>query len=324
MGNIMNPKYPIYIISKGRADSRLTSRTLEQMKVPYRIVVESSEYDDYAAVIDPKKILVPPDDFRENPQWARKDEAGLVGGGIPVRNWVWDHATAEGHDRHWILDDNIRHFYRLNNNTKYRVMTGACFTACEDFTDRYENVVMSGMNYMYFCPSHLKRPPYYLNTRVYSCILLSNKIPHRWRGRYNEDTDLSIRILKDKYCTLLFNNFLCGKAATMTMKGGNTEALYARDGVDDQGREFNNRYTFAKSLYDQHPDCVEITQKWGRWHHHVDYSKFKTENKLIKKPGLNIEKGSINNYGLVLKRYDTNPDDPRIWGDTLIGEEDVE
>ena len=34
----MNPKYPLYIVSKGRADSRLTSKALEKMLVPYYIV----------------------------------------------------------------------------------------------------------------------------------------------------------------------------------------------------------------------------------------------------------------------------------------------
>ena len=53
----MNPKYPIYIISKGRWDSRLTSKALERMGVPYKIVVEPQEYDNYASVIDKKKIL---------------------------------------------------------------------------------------------------------------------------------------------------------------------------------------------------------------------------------------------------------------------------
>ena len=54
----MNPKYPIYIISKGRHESRYTSKALEKMRVPYHIVVEPQEYDDYASVIDPKKIYV--------------------------------------------------------------------------------------------------------------------------------------------------------------------------------------------------------------------------------------------------------------------------
>jgi hypothetical protein len=293
----VNPKYPIYIISKGRADTRLTSRTLEELKVPYRIVIEESEYDDYAAVIDPKKILVLPKDFRENPKWAIPDEkTGLLGGSIPVRNWVWDHSISEGHKRHWILDDNIRHFYRLNRNLKVRVTDGTTFRLCEDFTDRYDNVGISGMNYQFFCPRNQKKPPYYLNTRIYSCILLDNSLPHRWRGKYNEDTDLSLRILKDDYCSILFNAYLCGKAATHTMKGGNTEEVY-----NVGAEEFDNRREFAESLKAQHPDVVEITMKWGRWHHHVDYTVFK--QKLQKKEGLNIPRGN-NEHGLKLVKLD--------------------
>ena len=83
-------KYGIYIISKGRADSRLTSRTLEDIGADYRIVVEPQEYDEYAAVIDPKKILVLP-------------FSNLGQGGIPARNWVWEHSISEGHKKHWIL-----------------------------------------------------------------------------------------------------------------------------------------------------------------------------------------------------------------------------
>lgn len=185
---------------------------------------------------------------------------------------------------------------------------------CEEFTDRYENVPMSGMQYAFFTPSTSKRPPYYLNTRVYSCILLSNNIPHRWRGRYNEDTDLSLRILKDGYCTLLFNSYLCGKCATMTMKGGNTEEVYSKD-----RQAFDNRMTFAKSLQMQHPDVTKITMKWGRWQHQVDYSRFQKYNQLILKPGLNIE-NKINEYGMKLvkidpSKYVEDPEDTNFEGE---------
>ena len=44
-GMLMNPKYPIYIVSKGRWESRLTSKALERMNVPYRIIVEQDEFD---------------------------------------------------------------------------------------------------------------------------------------------------------------------------------------------------------------------------------------------------------------------------------------
>ena len=101
----MNPKYPIYIISKGRWESRLTARALDKINVPYHIVVEPQEYDNYAQYIDPSKILVLP-----------FSNLGL--GGIPARNWVWEHSISIGAKRHWIMDDNIRAFYRLNRNKK--------------------------------------------------------------------------------------------------------------------------------------------------------------------------------------------------------------
>ena len=155
------------------------------MNVPYRIVVEPSEYDEYSAVIDKEKILVLPSNFSE-----------LGKGSIPVRNWVWEHSIKEGHSWHWILDDNIESVERFNNNLKVKCKTGTPFYVIEDFVLRYKNVAQAGMNYAIFCPSYEARPPIKFNTRVYSCILIRNDIPHRWRGRYNEDTDLSLRVMR--------------------------------------------------------------------------------------------------------------------------------
>lgn len=276
----MNPKYPVYIISKGRWESRLTSKSLDAMNVPYSIVVEPQECDEYAKVIDEKKIIVLP-------------FSNLGQGSIPVRNFVWDHAINTGAERHWILDDNINGFIRLNRNMKIRVASGTVFRVIEDFVDRYENVVISGMNYRFFAPDRYKQPPFRLNRRVYSCILIKNDIDYRWRGRYNEDTDLCIRVLKDGLCTVLFQAFLCNKIATMTLSGGNTEDLYEIE---------NGRLQMAQSLVDQHPDIVRINEKWGRYQHEVDYSGFK-HNRLIRKQDLEIAEG-VNNYGMILKRLD--------------------
>ena len=267
---------PVYIISKGRWESRLTSKSLERMKVPYHIVIEPQEYDNYASVIDKDKILTLP-------------FSNLGQGSIPARNWVWEHSISIGAEKHWILDDNIYDFYRLNRNSRNIVQTGTIFKCCEDFTDRYENVKISGMNYRFFMVPTEKHPPYYLNTRVYSCILIDNSVKHRWRGRYNEDTDLCIRVLKDGYCTILFNAFLQEKAATMTLKGGNTDELYKDDG----------RLKMAQSLVDQHPDICTVSWKFGRYQHHVNYDGFK-RNKLQLKHNYKIKKG-INNYGMILK-----------------------
>jgi len=247
------------------------------MQVPYQIVVEPQEFDDYAAVIDRNKILVLP--FSD-----------LKQGSIPARNWVWTHSIEQGAERHWILDDNIKDFYRLHKNARHRVRSSAPFRAIEDFVDRYENVALAGMHYRFFAPSKQRRPPFILNRRIYSCLLIENEIPHRWRGRYNEDTDLSLRVLKDGWCTMLFYAFLADKTATMKMKGGNTDELYQGDG----------RLKMAQSLQRQHPDVVKIGRRWGRWQHVVDYRPFKG-NKLIPKEGVVIPQG-VNNYGMVLTK----------------------
>lgn len=275
---VTNPKYPIYIISKGRWESRLTSKALEKMSVPYHIVVEPQEYDNYAEVINPEKIYVLP-------------FSNLGQGSIPARNWVWEHSMEQGTSHHWIMDDNIYNFWRWNKNSKVKVDTGAIFRAMEDFVLRYENIAISGPNYYMFVKSKYPDNPFRVNTRVYSCILIKNDIPYRWRGRYNEDTDLSLRVLKDGWCTILFMAFMAKKAVTMTVRGGNTEELYKLDNAD-------GRLLMAQSLQRQHPDVVKVARKWGRWQHQVDYRPFKY-NKLIKKEGIEIPEG-INNYGMKL------------------------
>lgn len=277
----MNPKYPIYIISKGRWESRLTSKALESKNIPYKIIVEPQEFDLYSSVIDKNKIIVTPIAF-----------SSLGQGSIPVRNFVWELSLKNGESKHWLLDDNIVNFYRLNRNRRIPVSDGTIFKCAEDFTDRYTNVAFSGLNNIAFAPDRSERiAPYTLNTRIYSMTLINNEIPYRWRGKYNEDTDICLRALKDGYCTIQFNAFLGDKATTMKMKGGNTDSIY---NTGDMRKEF------AESLKSQHPDVVEVVWKFNRWHHQVNYKPFK-DNKLIKKEGLIINKG-INNYGMILKK----------------------
>jgi hypothetical protein len=83
-----------FSISKGRYGARSTSKVLEKLGLPYFIVVEPQETDLYAQNIDREKIPTLP--FKS-----------LGQGSIPARNWVWEHSILQGHERHWILDDNI-------------------------------------------------------------------------------------------------------------------------------------------------------------------------------------------------------------------------
>ena len=287
-GILMNPKNPIFIVSKGRFESRLTSRALEAMNVPYYIVVESQEFNDYAKVIDHKKILVLPDRYLD--EYDTCDDLGdsISKGPGSARNFCWDYSIKLGADKHWALDDNMDYFFRLNKNTKIPVASGTIFRCAEDFVDRYENVSISGFNYDKFCKCRESYPPFYLNTRIYSCLLIKNSIPYRWRCRYNEDTDLCLRVLKDGFCTILFNAFLCGKLTTQTISGGNTKEFYEREGT----------YNKSKMLADLHPDAACVVKKFHRWHHHVDYSGFK-KNILVRRSDAVVPK-CVDNYDMEL------------------------
>ena len=285
----MKPKYPIFIPSKGRFDSLITAKYLDYRKVPYRIIVEPQEYNDYLrAVQSQQKLIVLDMSYKEN--YDTCDDLGLsksTGPG-PARNFAWDVAIAEGYDHHWVMDDNITSFRRFNKNEKVKVSTGAIFVAMEDFVLRYKNIGMSGPNYYMFQPARQKSPPFILNTRIYSCNLIKNNIPFRWRGRYNEDTILSLDILKKGMCTLQFNAFLQEKMTTQTLRGGNSAEFYDIEG------------TLAKSKMQVkvHPDVSRIVKRFGRIHHYVDYSAFKI-NKLIRNANYKVKK-KTNDYGMSL------------------------
>jgi hypothetical protein len=290
----MLPSAPVYIVSKGRwqRNRRLTSRWLESVGVPHFIVVESHEVDAYRSVVNPTLTTIIVLDPAYQRDYETCDELGDTKskGPGPARNFAWDHSVSLGARSHWVMDDNISQFRRLNRNTKLKVNDPAIFRAMEDFVNRYENVAMAGPNYYAFAPRRQEMPPFVLNTRIYSCNLIRNDVPFRWRGRYNEDTILSLDMLKAGWCTVQFNAFLQWKQPTQVIPGGNTDAFYAREG------------TLAKSQMQVavHPDVSRLVWRFNRWHHHVDYRRFR-KNKLIRKPGLEIPT-EPNEYGMRLVR----------------------
>lgn len=284
-GEPSDSRYPICILSKGRASCQTTGKVLDKMGTSYRFFVEETESDEYMKAVGEDRVVVMP--FHD-----------LGMGGVPARNFIWEWCLERGYKRHWTVDDNITEFRRTHLTRRLRVVGGGFFRAMEDFVDRYENLAMAGPHHLGFVKVGWSNiPAYLLNTRVYSCILLDTSLPHRWRGRYNEDTDLSLRLMKDGYCTAVFAALLMNKAATVgvrnctPMKGGNTDNVYNTG---------DYRLAFAESLKEQHPDCVEVVWKFNRWHHQVDYSRFKN-NKLIRKPGI-VPTAANDEYGMRLVR----------------------
>ena len=290
MGRVL-PRFPLYIPTKGRADSRLTSRALTEQGVPHFLVVEPQEVDAYQRAARGSLATVLPLDLSYKARYELCDDLGLsksTGPG-PARNFIWQHSIDTGHAWHWVMDDNILRFYRYHQNAKIQVLSPAFWRAMEDFVLRYENVAMAGPNYEMFVIAKDKRPPYTTNTRIYSCNLIRNDLPFRWRGRYNEDTILSLDQLKAGWCTIQFNAFLQNKARTQMLGGGNTAEFYAAEGTAPK----------SEMLKAVHPDVTRLVWKFNRHHHHVDYKRFKQP--LLRRPDALLQSPTANAMRLVAR-----------------------
>ena len=290
-----NPRHPVYIVSKGRSDTMITSKSLARMKVNHYIVIEPQDKEPYEKALDKFNI-------RDYVTLIVAPFSNHGDGPGRARNFAWDHSISIGAEKHWVLDDNISDFYRLHQNYRIRVESGVIFKAAEDFIDRFDNVPISGFQYRFFIAPNQSYPPYVKNTRIYSTLLIDNNCKHRWRGRYNEDTDICLRVLKDGDCTIQFNAFLQGKAATQTVKGGNTEEFYHKEGIEKNiwidGVNAEGTRNKSEMLVRMHPDVARMVWRYKRWHHYVDYSPFK-KNELRYKNDIVLPK-EPNEYGMKL------------------------
>lgn len=292
------PKYPVFVPTKGRWDTRWTIRGFQHLGLPFTAVVEPQEYDEYAKHVPEEQLLVTP----------HRDKGLTV-----TRNFIWDHAASLGVKRFWTFDDNIGvglrkgvpgvfPIFRLFKNHKSPCNTPTPLRVIEELVERYENVPIAGMNYYMFASRKSVVPPVYLNTRVYSNMLIETDARdpmgrvYRNETFFNDDTDLCLRVLKDGWCTILVNAFLIFKRTTMTIKGGMT-GHYQGDG----------RYKMALELKRAHPDVTKITRKWGRWQHQVDYKPFK-RNKLRLRPGVEIPDGA-DEFGMLFEYDDESARD---------------
>ena len=285
----MKNNFPIYIVSKGRYKRRYTADMLEEMGLDYYIVVEKQEYEQYKAVCK-GKVLILPQKYKDEYDTFWYDDDPRTGPG-PARNFAWQHSIDDGFKWHWVLDDNIRDVQRYNYNLKVKCLTSTPFYIMEKFVLRYKNIAIAGPNYCFFCPQATGRRPLYFNTRIYSFLFIRNDLKHRWRGRYNEDTDICLRVLKDSWCTVQFNVFLQGKIATQTIRGGNSAEFYDQEGT----------YNKSKMLVEMHPVITDLIYQWDRYHHYVNYKPFATNRLIFKDDYKQITEDwdqSVNNYGL--------------------------
>lgn len=247
-------KYPVYIISKGRASNPLTANCFKESGINYLIAVEPQEANDYIKVVGENNVLILP-----------FSNLGL--GSYPARNYCWLHAQERGYRYHWLFDDNIRGIAKWVNGKKTNVknITKALLYV-ENYAEKNDNAI-SGFEYRYFVASVPKKP-FKNNCHIYSALLIKNDIPYRWRLKYNEDIDLCLQVLHNGGTTSSCIYYMINKTSTtIKMKGGNQTELY-------KGNAPEKNLLKAKMLESVWPQYVKTVIRFGRHHHLINWRVF--------------------------------------------------
>ena len=266
---------PIFIVSKGRTHRPLTIRALDKMGVDFSVIVEPEEVAAYANVAGRERVLALPHEYKE--EYDLLDGLGLTKstGPGPARNFAWDQAALTSAPYHWVMDDNIRQFSRRDGGRVRAYIDATPFSLMEQWAAQWENLAMLGPEYQGFAEPKRTPRPLRLNTRIYSCNLIRTDVPFRWRGRYNEDTILSLDMLEAGWVTALFHIVLQLKQGTQRMAGGNTADFYTAEGTGPK----------TAMLIREYPGVTRWTNWRGRPHHRVDYSRY-ASNFLRRKPDM--------------------------------------
>jgi hypothetical protein len=238
--------------------------------VPFTLVVESDETSLYEEQVRGfggyGRVLT------LDPMYQRSYDAcldlppGASRGSGPARNFAWDHALSEGHSYYWCLDDNHVALLWIYGRGKFYAGDAGPLRYAEELVRRYKNVAMGGLYYEMFCIVGQCSNIPLVNTRIYSCNLIRTAISQRWRGVYNEDTILSLDLLKAGWNIINSRFGVIDKPGTMRTPGGNTSTIYAEKGA---------HLRKVQVLVRAHPDVTRVIHRFNRIHHHVDYSQWK-------------------------------------------------
>ena len=293
-------QYPIFVISYNRAKNHTTAKWLAKYEVAHYMVVHKEQLDEYEKYQTPEMkkyttFLVFDDSYKLKYETCDDIPHRIQNAGSGAeRNFAWDYSIKIGAKAHWLMDDNMSFMHIIGISPRGIFVRRRCekkdfqekWHRAEHFFNKYENLLMMELaqNDFYINQRELT---YALNTRCFSCNLIWNDMPLRWRGRYNEDVILSTDIMVSGYCIASYvagvrkakqstRNAVGGNHATKT---GDTNSLY-QDGFDYKNSSVNKTNLLLKV----YPQYYRKVIKYGRVHHEycrTELNKMNGHLKLI-------------------------------------------
>lgn len=261
----------IYIISKGRPQCK-TAKTLMKMNYPGRWFIVCGNNDptipEYQKNWGKDKILIF-DWYEEVKHSDLLDNFGVEkmgSGAVPVRNATRKISVDRGELRHWQFDDDYNRFWCINSNNHktFHPMEG------KEFEKKLYNLANYGhFSHIYnvgFAVPNESMPDsrFHITRRVFNAHNMDNHDLEftTWKARMNDDLINAMDTWKKGKYEISFKFMLLNFKETQSEKGGNTEIYKAHGTV---------RKTAYAIMFE--PKAVKLIEKFGRYHHQVDWRK---------------------------------------------------
>lgn len=249
-------EFPIFVPSKGRPYNATLIYILREAKLDFTAVVEPQDLAEYQRAHPGVKFLVLP-----------QDNQGIV----YARQFILDHARAQGFTRYWQIDDNIGGFsYTLDRQT-YPITVRAALGGLEKLMlempgparDKIALVAPDYQQFAVMADESLK-----FNTRAYCCVLTRTDtgLNYRHSGRLDtkEDVDFTIQHLASGYQTLISHRYAMEKPTMGRNTTGGLAEMY-RAGQHERAARF------LQSLW---PQYVKLVRKKLGFDAQVDWARF--------------------------------------------------
>lgn len=251
----------INIVSYNRSNEYgRTHILLTKLKIKHYLFIEPSQEQQYKNWFDPSycELVI-----------YNKDLSKLKMGSTPGRNYIMNYWRDKKQKFIWVLDDNIKNFYRFNKGLKKEIESEIIFSSVENYVLNCDNVVMASHNFNPFVTQGDLRPCIIKNCKMYSCILVDVTKNLEFEHRHQEDNFISVQLLEKGYCSLCFNHILYNKNTSGNDKGGNREAIYKCKNDKKDGDGYKERFEYFESTLKEYINKKLITLKDG-----VPFEKF--------------------------------------------------
>jgi hypothetical protein len=229
--------YPIYIPTKGRPDKCHTAQNFQKYQIPFKLVVEPQDLESYREHYSDFCLVA-----------LDRNDQGIA----YARNFIKKLSQSNKDAYHWQIDDNIRHIKEQIDGKYVSINPSVGFDKIQTHVEHFTNIGAAGMAHLAFAFSH--EDDIEINKQVYSSVLFKNDNDLEWRSGCIEDTDYSVQLLMEGYCTLLFTRIGIDKVNSLSMSGGNTDSEYASEG----------RLIRAKGLQSNWPGMFNIVHRFGK------------------------------------------------------------